>query len=237
MAPTAIITGGARRIGQVISQTLAKAGWDIAVHYHSSRNQAKDLAKHIRQEGRKCETFQADLGDTEQLSKLIERVCEEMGGCNLLVNNASIFTGRSFLETEPACLAGNFAINLQAPLLLSQVFARTVESGQIVNIIDARIERTVTDHFAYTLSKNALWELTKMSAKALAPNIRVNAVCPGLILPSEGGDDSVFDSIIPKIPLKRQGKLQEVADAVRFLTESEFITGQAIFVDGGEHLR
>ncbi len=237
MAPTAIITGGARRIGQVISQTLAKAGWDIAVHYHSSSNQAKDLAKHITQQGQKCETFQADLGDPEQLLKLIDRVCEKMGGADLLVNNASIFTGGNFLETESACLAGNFAINLQAPLLLSQAFARAVESGQIVNIIDARIERTVTDHFAYTLSKNALWEMTKMSAKALAPNIRVNAVCPGLIRPAEGEDDSVFDSIIPKIPLKRQGKLQEVADAVRFLTESEFITGQAIFVDGGEHLR
>ncbi len=237
MAPTAIITGGARRIGLVISQTLARAGWDIAVHYHSSRNQAKDLARHITDLGRRCEIFQADLGDTGQLGKLIERVCDQMGDADLLVNNASIFTGGTFLQTEPACLDGNFAINLQAPLLLSQAFAKTVGSGQIVNIIDSRIARTVTDHFAYTLSKNALWEMTKMLAKELAPNIKVNAVCPGLILPAEGEDDSVFDSIIPKIPLKRQGRPQEVADAVRFLAESKFITGQAIFVDGGEHLR
>ena len=237
MAPTAIITGGARRIGRVISETLALAGWDIALHYHSSRNQAEDLAKHITDQGRRCKTYQADLGDHEELPKLIDQVFEEMGGASLLVNNASIFTGGTFLETEPACLAGNFAINLQAPLLLTQAFARRVESGQIVNIIDTRIERTVTDHFAYTLSKNALWEMTKMTAKELAPNIRVNAVCPGLILPAASEDESVFESIIPKVPLKRQGKMQDVADAVRFLAESDFITGQAIFVDGGEHLR
>ena len=237
MVGTAIVTGGAKRIGRAICLTLGQAGWDIALHYHSSRKGAQELAGEIRQLGRLCETLQADLADAEQIGKLVDEVVAAMGGCSLLVNNASIFTGRGFLETDQACLDGSFAINFQAPLLLSQAFARSCKSGQIINIIDARIDRTVVDHFAYTLSKNALWELTKMTAKALAPHIRVNAVCPGLILPATGQRESAFGSLIPKVPMQRQGQPEHVAEAVLYLTKAEFITGQAIFVDGGEHLR
>ncbi len=226
-------------MGRAIATALAEAGCDVALHYHNSRDEAEELAGIIRSAGRRCEIFRCDLNDTSQIPGLIESVFAAFPGCNILVNNASVFEPGGFQETDAADFDRNFNVNLKAPLFLSKEFALRCECGRIVNILDMRVARTVTDHFAYTLAKKALGELTKMSALALAPRIRVNAVCPGLILPPEDDDAAKadFGRLTERVPLKTRGRAEDVAQAVLFLLQSEFITGQAIFVDGGESLR
>lgn len=237
MKGTALITGGAKRIGKAITLSLAELGFDIALHYNRSGVEAEQLSQQVRAMGRKCRLFPCDLGETKQALTLIETVFDTWADCNVLVNNASIFEGTDFLETDEATFDVNFNVNFKAAFFLAQAFARRCKSGQIINIADARVGRTTTAHFAYTLSKRMLWEFTKMAARRLGPDIRVNAVCPGLILLPGGAEAESFEKLISKLPLRKQGTPEQVAAAVCFLAEADYVTGEAIFIDGGEHLR
>ena len=237
MAGAALVTGGAKRIGRAISLALARKGYDLAVHYHTSAAEAEELATEIRALGRQCELLECDLADREAVAGLMERVLAALPHCDVLVNNASIFPAGDFLGSDDALLDRVFEVNFRAPLSLCRQFAAGRQRGQIINLLDTQITRPFTSHFAYSLSKKALASLTRMAARALAPDIRVNGVCPGLIVPPAGADAAEMDSLAARVPMKRTGSPEAVAAAVISLLEADYVTGQVLFVDGGQHLR
>ncbi len=236
MGNAALVTGGAKRIGRAIARGLAGAGFDIALHYNTSGDQAEATAGEIESMGRRCETFPRDLSDSTGASRLIVEVFETFPECNVLVNNASLFGPGDLADTDAAMLDAQFDVNFKSPLLLSKDFAARCQGGSIVNILDSRVSQTVTDHFAYTLSKKALAEFTKLAAVALATAVRVNAVCPGLVLPADEIEALAFEKLAARVPLKRAGEVDDVVRAVLFLVENRYVTGQPLFVDGGEGL-
>jgi NAD(P)-dependent dehydrogenase (short-subunit alcohol dehydrogenase family) len=236
MAQCALITGAAKRIGKCIALTLARQGCDIALHYHTSRDEAQASAAEIRATGVRCEPICADLADPAQAAALVRRAADAIAAPSLLVNNASIFVRRPLDETDADLLDLNMAIHVRAPMLLTREFARLCGRGLIVNVLDAKISRPNTAYFAYELSKRALAQMTLMSASALAPGIRVCGVCPGMTLAPEGKDTAYLRRLSEALPLKRAGHPQQVADAVVYLMRNDYITGQILYLDGGEHL-
>ena len=230
------MTGGAKRIGRAIVLALAEAGYDIALHYGQSAEAAERTAGEVESRGRACRLFQADLADSRAVTALVPAVAAACHNLKVLVNSASIFGPGRLLETTPDLYARHFDVNLRAPLLLARDFARHAARGVIVNLLDQRITRSDPRHLAYTLTKKALAALTEMAARDLAPRVRVCGVCPGPILPPAGKDPSYLDRMASHVPLGRAGTPEEVARAVLFLVESEYVTGQLLFVDGGEHI-
>lgn len=237
MNKAALVTGASKRIGRQIALTLAADGWDIAVHYRGSQKEAMATAQEIRALGRRCELFEADLGDMRQVERLVPAVADAMPGLELLVNNASIFEPASFLETQEAFFDRIFTINFKSCFFLARDFARICRKGQIVNMLDTKIARSASpSYFAYTLGKKALAAFTEMAAKELAPDIRVNGICPGPILPPPGKDSDYLEKFAGRVPLKRIGSPELIVDAILFLVRNSYVTGQWLFVDGGEHL-
>lgn len=237
MKGTALITGGAKRIGRAVALSLAGRGNNIALHYHSSQDEAESAAASIRSKGVECELFQCDLSDPEDVATLIPKVFDRFSDCSLLINNASIFQRARLMETDEALFDRHFNTNFRAPFFLSRDFARRCRKGHIINILDTKVSRTLVEYFAYTLTKKALYELTCMAAKELGPSIRVNGVSPGLILPSVYLSPEEFKRMGEGVPLKTTGNPESVVSAIHFLIDNTFITGECIFVDGGEHLK
>ena len=236
MSEAVLITGGARRIGRVLSHSLAAHGFDIALHYNSSENEAREVAEEVKKIGSKCGIFQCDFSNVEDVNTLMERVFSRFPACTILINNASIFERSSFMETDPALFDRHFRINFRTPFFLSREFARHCSKGQIINIVDTKVTQAFTPYFAYTLSKKAFLDFTFMAAKELAPGIRVNAVAPGNILPPPDKDHEYLNRLSSKVPLKTSGEPAMIAEAVLFLVKHSYITGQCIYVDGGEHI-
>lgn len=234
---TALVTGGAKRIGRAIVLSLAEKGFDVALHYSSSRSEAEEVAEAIKKIGRQCHLFRCDLNDMKDVSSLIPQVFKRFPDCRLLVNNASVFGRARFTETDEALFDHHFNVNFKAPFFLSRDFAEHCKEGQIINILDTKVSCILIDYFAYTLTKKALLEFTKMAAKELGPRIRVNGICPGLILPSSELSEEDFQELGGRIPLRRTGSPESVVSAIHFLIDNTFITGETIFVDGGEHLK
>ena len=232
----ALVTGAARRIGAAIARALARNGYDIALHYLTSGEEAGRTAREIEAVGRRCRLFRCDLNDHEETAALLPSVREHFAELNVLVNNASVFERGSLADTGPELFERHFNINLRAPFFLTQSFAETCGRGQVVNILDTRVSRSDPHHAAYTLSKKALLELTRMAARELGPAIRVNAVSPGMILPPAGGVVDELERRSALLPLQRIGDTDNLVAAVRFLLENPFVTGECVYVDGGEHL-
>ncbi len=232
----ALVTGGARRLGRAIALALAREGFDIGLHYQSSVAAAREVAGEVEQLGVRCELLQASFGENFEAHQFVREATRKLAGLSVLVNNVSVFEPGSLLETDESLFDRVMRVNLRTPFFLTQAFAAFCRSGLVVNILDTRVARNLTDHFAYTLSKKALWEFTRMAAVDLAPGIRVNAVCPGLILPPPGENESYLESRAQSIPAKSHGSAEDVARAVLFFVRNPFVTGQEIFVDGGEHL-
>ena len=236
MGNTALITGGSKRIGKAISIELAKKGYDIALHFNSSLNDAEETRKEIIDLGVDCLTFRSDLSNIDEAINLIPRVIDKMDGLSILVNNASIFDNVAFLDVTPEFFEVDHTVNFKSPFFLTQTFAKNVEQGQIINFLDTRVNRTATQHFVYNLSKKSLFNLTKMAAKELAPRIRVNGICPGPILPPPGETQDYLNNIINLVPLKMIGNIEVILNAFNYLVENNFVTGECLFVDGGKHL-
>ncbi len=232
----ALVTGGAKRIGRAIAFGLAEMGYDIALHYNHSLKEAQSAASEIEKKGVQCVLFQCDLNQTGEVIQLMPKVFERIPECNLLINNASIFERARFLDTDPELLDRFLNINFKAPFFLSQDFVRHCQEGQIIHILDTKISKEMINYFTYGLTRKALYEFMRMTAKALAPHIRINGICPGMILPSKDLSESEFEKLSRKIPLQHRGDPQNVFSAVRFLIENSFVTGECIYVDGGEHL-
>ena len=233
---TALVTGGARRIGAAVARALAQDGYDVALHYFTSAEQAERVAGEIEALGRRCRLFRCDLNDHGETSALVPAVRERFPNLDVLVNNASIFERGTLRETGRDLFDRHFNINLKAPFFLIQAFAESCAGGQVINVLDTRVSRSDPHHAAYTLSKKMLHELTKMAARELGPAIRVNGISPGMILPPPGGVADELERRSAALPLKRIGDTDNLVAAVRFLLNNPFVTGESIYVDGGEHL-
>jgi len=234
---TVLITGAAYRLGKVMALASARAGADVIVHHGHSAAEAEATAAEIRAVGRSVWVVQADLSDPIQVERLFAEA-NQIGHLYALVNNASIFSSGGMLETSLTTWQDNFNINLTAPFLLSQAFIKnhsTGQEGRIVNLLDWRALRPGRDHFAYTLSKSGLAALTQSTALAGAPDIAVNALALGAILPPSGEAEN--DEILHNVPAKRWAELTELEEAFVFLlTGPVYITGEIIHLDGGRHL-
>ncbi len=232
---TILITGAARHIGKIFALACARAGADVAIHHAHSQDEADTVRAEIISLGRKAWVFQADLGDSSQAENLIPLVNDSTALYGL-VNSAAIFESLSLENTSLSDWQKHLQINLTAPFLLSQAFARQAQEGaRIVNIVDWRALRPGADHFPYTISKAALASLTQSLAVALSPTVIVNGLALGAILPPSDGNKN--PDFIKNIPLKRWANENEVEEALLFLlTCPAYITGEIIHVDGGRHL-
>jgi len=236
---SALVTGGARRIGRAIALTLAAHGWDVAVHYGQSRDEAEALAAEIRRHDRRAIALAADLTRESEVATLMPRTTEAIGPLTLLVNNASAFERDDVLTVTRASWDRHLETNLRAPFVLMQEFARQLPAGaegSVVNILDERVWNLTPYFVSYTVSKAALWTLTQTMALALAPRVRVNGIGPGPTLPSPRQSDAQFRQQVDLLPLRRGTTPDEIARVVMFILESPAMTGQMIALDGGQHL-
>ena len=236
---TALVTGGARRIGKAIVSVLSAAGFSVAIHYHGSDREARELVKNLNDAGGKVAGVRADLTDMRAVDGLLHEAASAIGPIGLLVNNASIFNPDELDDFSWEHWDRHFAVHLKAPVELSRRFAEALprgEDGLIVNMIDQRVWKLSPRTFSYTLSKSALWTATQTMAQALAPHIRVNAIGPGPTLQGERQSKADFDAQIEAVLLKRGPELSEFGATIRYLWETPSITGQMIALDGGQHL-
>ena len=234
---TALITGAAKRIGKATALALAEHNVNLVLHYRSSRDEAEAVASECRSMGVESWIVQADLRDPEQTEGLLENAAKDAGPIQILVNNASIFTKSQLMDFSLQALEDNIQVNAISPLLIGRSLAKQDCDGAIINFLDTRITEYDTGHAAYHLSKRMLFTLTRMMALEFAPSVRVNAVAPGLILPPPGEDISYLQNIAHTNPLNRIGSPAGITGAVLFLLNSEFVTGQVIFVDCGYHMK
>lgn len=231
-----LVTGAAHRLGQAIALRLAEEGYAVALHYNLSLGEAEETIHLIRKRGGVCELFGADLERDSAVLCLIRNVSERFPGLCLLINNAAIFFEGGLTNSSVALLDKHYHVNLRAPYILMQEFSRMCSRGAVVNILDRDVNKNKVSHLSYLMSKKMLAELTGLAAVELAPNIRVNAVAPGAVLAPFGRSKSYLKRIAQRIPLKKTPDPQDIAEAVVYLAQSPSVTGQTIFVDGGEHL-
>lgn len=236
MREAALVTGGARRIGKEICIFLARNNFDIALNYNTSIAEAKETATIIESIGVNCKLFKFDLSKTAEIKKLANDVFGIFPNCTLLVNNSSVFNDRDFNDITVRDFDYEFSVNFKSPFFLTQLFSQRKKSGNIINLVDTRVSRVNSSHFVYNLSKHCLLNFTRIAAKSLSPGIRVNAICPGDILPLDGMDYSYLEKRSKRLPVKRAGEINNVILALEYLLKNEFVTGECLFVDGGEHL-
>ena len=235
----ALVTGAGQRIGRACCLALAEAGYAVAVHYHHSAAAAEATAAEIRAAGGKAVTFAADLADENHVEALLPRAVEKLGPIGVLVNNASIFEGDTIDTATRESWDAHMAVNLRAPFVLMQQFARHLPKeagGCIINLLDERVWSLTPYFVSYTLTKAGLWTLTQTMALALAPRIRVNGIGPGPTLPSPRQSHEQFLQQCRSMPLRRGTGPQEVAATLRFILDAPAMTGQMIALDGGQHL-
>jgi len=238
-ARTVLVTGAARRLGRALALGFARDGWDVAVHYHTSADEAADTVGAIRAIGRRALAVQADLADETQTSAMFDAALAGVGPIGCLVNSASRF---SFDRPETfgyAALAGHAGPNLAAPLLLARRLHASLAAdarGVVINLLDQKLENLNPDFFSYTLTKAALLAATRMMASAFAPRLRVVAVSPGITLVSGEQSRENFERAHRMTPLGRSSTPQDIVDAVLYLARADAVTGVNLPVDGGQHL-
>jgi pteridine reductase len=238
MPQVALVTGGARRIGRAISLGLAEAGYDVVVNSHASPREAAEVVREIERLGRRGTVVLGDVADTATVDALSEHVSTEFGRLDLLVNNASTFESRPLMEVEEAEWDRVMAVNLKAPFLLARALAPTLEQskGAILNLVDLSALQPWVDYPHHSVSKAGLLHLTRVMARALAPNVRVNAIAPGTVLAAETQTPSELERIRGRTALGTLGTPEDVVRTVLFLARSPFVTGEVVVVDGGRLL-
>ena len=232
--PTALVTGGAVRLGRAIVLHLAERGYDIALHYATSKESAGKTAHEARELGVRCETYCADFTSLNEISLLMGRVLGDFSSLDILVNSAANFIQENLEETSDRGLLDTINVNLVAPFTLMREFKRRVISGLIINILDERILRRVSTFGAYSVSKSALAHLTELSAVEWGETVRVNAIAPGLILPPAGSSNEYLIKSAPNIPTKTHGYISDVLRGFDYLIDSPFVNGEILFIDGGQ---
>jgi pteridine reductase len=238
MAPVALITGSAVRVGREMAIHLAEVGWNLALHYNSSLKEVSILEAELKAgyPEQQFHLFKASLNSTEETKELVPNVINYFGQLDLLINNAAIFEPSPLKSTTTDMLDRHWQINFKAPFILLKEFANHSEKGVVINIVDTRIVKNESNYFAYTLSKKALWEMTKMSAIELAPGFRINAIAPGALLPPAGKDTGYLEKIASKTPLKKAVEMDSILKSIDYILENESMTGQLLFCDSGAHL-
>ncbi len=233
---SAIVTGAGRRLGKAFAEALADHGANVVVHYGRSTEEAEEVVSGLLARGVQSAAVQADLANPAEAAELVDRAEQAIGEIDLLVNNAAIFGPIEALDASIEDWQLHMNVNLTAPFLIAQHFARSREDkpGSIVNLLDWRAMRPGADHFPYTISKSALAALTRGLAVSFAPGIRVNGLALGAILPpSDGGTGDPLEGV----PSGRWGTIEEAIDALLFLLIGpEYVTGEILHVDGGRHL-
>ena len=241
MSKTILITGAAKRIGREIALSFFNKGWDIVIHYNSSKNDAQVLADEMNaQRDDSAIIAQANLDNADEIIKLADQTLAKNNRIDALVNNASTFYPTpigDFSEDDWNSLMGS---NLKAPLFLMQSFSKELKKnkGFIINITDINVDKALINHSIYLAAKSGLQTLTQALAKELAPDVRVNAIAPGVILepPNTEWTTEQKNTIINSVPLGRMGSEKDIADAAIFLSEAEYVTGQILNIDGGKSL-
>ena len=232
-----IVTGGSRRIGKKISQLLSSAGFPVIIHYNSSSSEAEELASELRSRGGMAETLMCDLSSTSDLEDMIGRADAIFNvGIAGLVNNASMYSYDDVDSIDHRSFSSHMSVNAYAPLTLSTQMHKRGR-GWVVNILDFKVESPNSDFLSYTISKFALASVTDILARELAPVLRVNAVAPGHTLTSDYLNEGKLESTNSSTPLGVGPAPDDIADAVLYLAKAKSVTGQTIFVDGGERFR
>ena len=236
---TALVTGGARRIGQAIVRDLGRHGWAVAIHCNTSTAEAEGLASELRSAGGSATVVRADLTNLAELATVLPVAHDALGPINLLVNNASVFLEDSLVAVNPLTWQTQFDVNLRAPVFLAAAFAaqlpETVE-GNVVNLVDQRVWNPTPHMTSYMLSKSALWTATYTLAQALAPRIRVNAIGPGPTLPNPDEGEAGLTRDAAGTLLERIVDLADFGRTIRFVVATRSMTGQMIALDSGQHL-
>lgn len=232
-----MVTGAARRLGKAIALDLAARGYAIGLHYHASADAAHQTAAELRQLGADVLLLPADLTVPAEIEQMFRQLDGQPHPLRVLVNSAAVMPGGDLKDMAAAEWDAIMALNLRAPWLCAQQAARRMpEGGVIINISDSGAHKTWSKFPAYVISKNGVETLTRLLAKSLAPEIRVNGVAPGLILPEKNIAPQEWQRLVARLPLRQAGTPQAVAQAVAFLVESAHITGETIVVDGGYQL-
>jgi glucose 1-dehydrogenase len=237
---TALVTGGGIRLGHAFSLALAREGANLVVHYNRSKDPAVETAQKARGFGVKAVALCANFNDIEAVKSVFPQALSHFESIDILINNAAIYLRGSGLETTQENWEKQFRINLQAPFVLTQAFAQQLPAGRlgrVVNIADAQVIQHKPDHFAYRLTKYGLVEMTRMFARELAPQITVNALGLGIMLPLAGNEDADLQEYVEKhVPLNRAGSPEIAAQNALHLIKSDFTTGAFLRVDGGQYL-
>lgn len=236
---SALVTGAGTRIGASLAKGLAAMGYAVAVHYNASRENAEDLAAQLNAKGYRAKLVCCDLANRADRANLIAEAVDKVGALSVLVNNASIYEPDSVETLDEALWDRHFALHTEAPMFLARDFARQLPhgaSGNIINMIDARVLDLSPSYTSYTLSKAALHIATRTLAQSLAPRIRVNAIGPGPTLPEAGQSDEDFARRVSQLPLGQHPTLDEMVGALRFILSTQSMTGQMVALDGGSHL-
>lgn len=238
MNKTALITGASKRIGRVLAENLAENGWNVIIHYNFSDAEALELSRLLKERfpDQGFWTVEANLANMSEVESLIPQLVSEIGEFQLLINNASVFDSGYIKETDHQLYAEQMDVNLRAPFFLMRDFALLCKRGNIINFTDTRITTNKSNYAAYSLSKKALWEATKMAAVEFAPDIRVNAIAPGVTLAPEEKNDEYLWELAKNIPMKEPVGLEPVLKSMEYILNNHHLTGQLLFADGGENL-
>ena len=234
---TVLITGAAKRLGRATALALAEHGINTIIHYNNSAQKAAETVKLSKDKGVISEKIKYDFKDTNEIDRLIHEAANITGNLDFIINSASVYPEDSLESLSRDELNQTININGFAPFILAREFKNICNTGSIINFLDARMTDYEPKHISYQLSKQMLFNLTRMMSLEFAPEIRVNAVAPGIIIPDKNADRDIIERLKIGNPLNRIGKLEEVTSTVLFLLQNEFITGQVIYVDGGRNLR
>ncbi|MFL2661189.1 MAG: SDR family NAD(P)-dependent oxidoreductase [Alphaproteobacteria bacterium] len=238
MFKSVLITGGAQRIGKSIAKYLGGLGYNIAIQYYKSHESAKELAKHFKALDVKFSSYKFDFEGKKDINLFYKDILKDFGEIDILINNASTFEFDTLMSSDEKKFDKHINVNLKAPFFLSKSFVGGLKKkrGIIINILDQRV-KNITPYFtSYTISKTALYSLTKSLSISLAPNIRVNGISPGPTLMSKNQNKNQFRKQVLRTPLKTQVKLSEINAGVSYLLDNQSITGEVLTLDSGQSL-
>jgi pteridine reductase len=235
----ALVTGAGRRVGRALAVALGARGMHVIVHYNSSSAGAEETVRLVMRAGGSAETMGADLGDTHKAERLVDQALAARGSLDVLVNSAAVMRRTPVGETSASDWDEMFALNVRAPYFLSQRAAPALRAarGSIVNIADLAAFETWPAYVPHGITKSAVVQMTRALARVLAPEVRVNAIAPGVVLLPQGWSDEDAERLRATTPLARLGSPEDVAGAMLFLLDAGYVTGEVITVDGGRHVR
>ncbi len=232
--PAVLVTGAGTRLGSIFARHFATLGYHIALHCNTSVTGATELADQLTRSGSQCEVFRQDFNEAFDTDAFIAKIQARFAGLSCLVNNASAYEAAPASGTERNLLETQFRVNFFTPFLLSASFAKHVKLGSVINILDNKIAYQQYVYSAYLLSKKSLAEFTKMAALEFAPDVRVNGIAPGVTLPGDSRREAYVKWRLDGIPLKKKGEGSHLTSAIDYLLHNDFVTGQVLYVDGGE---